>query len=324
MKKLLINLLKPRFFNQVLADVCNFNTVFFADPELYSFWWRVVFIADPHSWRADGSVDVSQLSEALLRLMLVLNDGSPVGFQANGVRDVVKRCWQTSLPGRREDEVAMLIRRLPDELDGLMRTWPLLKAWQSEAANYIKESLWIPDATDEDIGDLRSELDVALASGRLNQGQRRMLTDILDCKPLKFRQVLQERVELARDFLEKGRCCVAGMPRRLLGSESLPPSIDRWFDFIDTVVVFHAYLKLLKEQCQDRRGNMLDCLLPLLRKDGSTDQARLHSDPGCLYYNPRGGSFTSDINFRRRYLRWRGALIMSLWDISEQGKLREW
>jgi hypothetical protein len=320
MGKLLLDIVNPKFFNQVLADMCNFNVVFFADPDLYSFFWRVSFIADPHSWRADGNINAAQLTEALLRLMLVLNDGVAV-FQTDKVRAAVAKYWQTDLPGLPVDDVALLIRKLVDELAGLGRAWPVLQFWQSDAANFLKNDLCLPDRR---VSRFEAQLSSSVRAGRLTPPNRDLLAGILRCRPRVFKQALTTRIFTARGFLEQGRCCVAGMHRRLLEPEYIPPLVDGWFDFVDTIVVFHAYLQLLKDQCLDGDGRPIDILLPLRHDSGSTDTDRLLSRAGWLYYSPRGGSFTNELDLRRQYLRWRNAVIMSLWDISEQGKLREW
>jgi hypothetical protein len=69
-----------KLFRSVFADICAAQFTYMGDPELFTFWYRNVFIADPEAWNiSEGppSPVPRHLWDYLVRLFLVLEVISP-------------------------------------------------------------------------------------------------------------------------------------------------------------------------------------------------------------------------------------------------------
>jgi hypothetical protein len=67
-------------------------------------------------------------------------------------------------------------------------------------------------------------------------------------------------------------------------------------------------------------------LLPRKRNGGGVGREELKNNSdkyAKLLLSQRGGTYTYDAEFRRKYFMWRSAFVMSLFDLSEKSKFYE-
>jgi hypothetical protein len=128
--------------------------------------------------------------------------------------------------------------------------------------------------------------------------------------------------------LSAGRSIVGGRHRPALQAQEVralgnyPYVWDRWFDHCDIAALLHAYLQLLKrEGAVTRTGELAKTFVLERSKADGTPVFDRPDQQAKLLFDPRGGVYTRDFIFRRSYLMWRCALVMSLYDVAEKSKL---
>jgi len=95
-----------------------------------------------------------------------------------------------------------------------------------------------------------------------------------------------------------------------------PVELRRWFDFCSIVGLLRAYLSLLKEKAGVAPGkdNIVE------RDENGEVNKTDHSKQALCRFDPRGGAFTTEPNYRRTSFMLRSALTMSLFDLTEKAK----
>jgi hypothetical protein len=144
------------------------------------------------------------------------------------------------------------------------------------------------------------------------------------------RDEAERTIGAAVDEVEKGGTIV-----RVYAPENvplLPLEALRWYDVTDTAALLRAYLWLIKSESgwgqlgADGRPRRL--LLPRDEANGEVKRGDTKGgvDPSVyakLLLSQRGGTYTYDAEFRRKYFMWRCAFVMSLLDLSEKSKFYE-
>jgi hypothetical protein len=127
----------------------------------------------------------------------------------------------------------------------------------------------------------------------------------------------QELLEPFESFLERLRSTSPLSPADTEKAKDFYP-IYSYILAEDIILLFRAYLKLLKEGSGvDKTHSPI-----LIRKETGEPPTgeELSSNYAEYLFDPRGGSFISNPELRRKYFMWRNAFIMSLFDLSERGK----
>jgi hypothetical protein len=294
-------------FDQVYADICNFNTVFLGKNDLYSFWWLASFATDPENWNTDGRVDTVQAREALLRAFLAMRADSKLSDDF--IWQSIEKYWRHLKKHGVDDGVRAEAFECGKKLSGIAE----YAAWLEHAVTLGKHGLPALRRQREVVDAARS-----VFPARGARPGARFDFDFLNA-------YAEPRAKMARELLEQGRGFPGGQHRASSGpfdpnGTTYPFEADRWFDFCDTVALMHGYLTLLKEESNCENSNHTGRDLVLERQaDGSPVKIRTNCPE--LLFDPRGGTFTTSASFRRKYLKWRCAFVMSLLGITEKAKL---
>ncbi len=324
---------KLMLFDQVFADICNFQTVYGGDKdggELFSYWMLASFVVEPDVWETPTQAGADVFRNMLIRMFLVLG-AAPSAKQDETVwthaEQTVRKYWKQLLElgfvTKEELQKAGLgdedpIGQARVEAQGLRRG--TLAWWFDHAYVLATEPLGLANCWKD-----RQDFETFLHNGHREYA--------LDAIPGPndsewARADLDRWFKDAKDVLRKGEAWVAGRMRPMLREFALsdwrknekspyPYELDRWFDLCETVAVLRAYLSLLKEESEKDAGPIH---LAKREPDGSLGKYKIETHARLLF-DQRGGTVTFDPEFRRKYFMWRCALIMSLYDISEKAKL---
>jgi hypothetical protein len=287
---LLPNGSKSGSFNQLYADICNFHTIYLGNEGLYCFWMLASFVVDPVNWANYDAVDLLQLREALLRMFLTMSGGRTL---KSDTRLRLKNYWHEL-----EDHGVPNISRYIDEaFDWSNRLLQVedFRDWIGFATEFAINGVPLRERY-ESLGRFeawRRQADPAYAgqAGPVpNSGLRWRSREILRILPLAYR------------CLRTGKAYISGRQRdrlRQYGEQPgvYPCEVDRWFDFCDVVALLHQYLVLLKNESLDNSPDPKR----LIRHDATSSPI----PDAKLLFDPRGGTFTCDHDFRRRYFTWR-------------------
>ncbi len=330
-----INEGKLMLFDQVFADICNFQTAYGGDKdggELFSYWMLASFVVEPDVWETPTQASAGVFRNMLIRMFLVLG-AAPSAKQDEKVwtyaEKTVRKYWMQLLD-------LGFVTKGELQKAGLEDNDPIGQA-RAEAQGLRRGTLawWFDRA-------------YVLASAPLGLGNcwndRRKFEKFLRDRYGKWahqkppgsnaedsewaRADLDRWFEDAKSTLREGKAWVGGRMRPMLREFALsdwrknerspyPYELDRWFDLCDTVSVLRAYLSLLKEESEKGAGPIH---LAKREPDGSLGKYKIETHARLLF-DQRGGTVTFDPEFRRKYFMWRCALIMSLYDISEKAKL---
>ena len=324
---------KPeRLFDQIFADICNFVIVFGGnDMDLYAYRSLGNFGASPDLWATPQHVDVSTLREALLRVFLTLCSGpegrNPEADVWRQAEQVVLSYWTELQEYVDQDELGKdgleVCRLIPDALELARRLRCTLRPdWFESAHSLASAPLGFEACCKE-----RSEFESFVA------GKKEYSRVALDRRFRRKDHADWVRADLGPDSkryrnalrsLRKGEAYVAGGFRPALedfakerNGEKYPVELDHWFDFCDTVVVLRAYLSVLQQEAGVRRG-----LKNIVERDEEGNVTETdHSQHAYSRFDPRGGVFTTEPEYRRASFKLRAALAMSLLDLSEKSKL---
>ncbi|MCX6841736.1 MAG: hypothetical protein NTX53_05590 [candidate division WOR-3 bacterium] len=283
-----LRFIRPRFLENVFADICNYATVYLENPRLYAYWFKGCFTIDSGNWLRGGATPNSDaLKSALLRLALVVYRDDQRGSDIDAKRQAqlanaaaaayIGRMW-SELGGGVVDCAEFFGDAM--EFARLVHTYPGgLRMWFQEARRWTRDKLlW-----DSEVAFVRKAAHEAIL--RMQQGR------------------------------------VPGAPSGRAGASLREIEELRRRQFHHVLAVSHAFLLLLmgRSSMGERRR------LNALHRRGGEGQAVKGADvlptDSYLLFDSRGRTFTWDPAFRRQYLRFRNVYTASLWDLSAKAKV---
>ncbi len=332
------------FFDQLYADMCNYRTVFLADHGLYAFGSAASFVVDPVHWGKSGVVDEAAVWEALLRCSLAMLAWVHPDDRAG--RDDVRRALKAYWHELASESRVGAVFSLAESLIRLAQEHSKARKQAMVPGKYVYGQL-------ADVGDwieaarffAKNSLPTKLLAAELSSFGRELKSDGMketyekhflrskdEPRSSRLRSYVthseggtMSRVDEAYACLKSGRAYVGGQARHLLRNierNSYPFEADRWFDFCDTIALMYAYLKLIKNESGiDDPGKQNRMILQRDKEGKVLPKPKDGGKYARLVFDSRGGSFTFDPEFRRKYFMWRSALVMSVYDIAEKAKL---
>ncbi len=294
-------IMSPEFLRHVFSDVCLYHTTYLEHPRPFIYWDRGGFVVDFKHWK-EGSYQLREgkdsLKRALLRLALVLcKDPGP---DSNPNQDSIRENQATVKFGQKY--WAELLNRQEKEQD---------------RSSFFPDAMHFAEALYRQRSDLCSWL--TNAHRWIEQLVRKHLPQI--------RQRTAEHMQaLASGYVPRMTLSeVSWMDRGNLAKVVEQAQDDC---FVHTVALSHAFLRLLMKEATGATGDDFDNaprykgLLIRDEKTGIIDKsAGSHPEDGKLLFDPRGGTFTWDAEFRGRYFMYRCAYTASLADMAARAKV---
>jgi len=290
------------FFNQLFADICNFQIVYLGDVDLYTFWLAANWAFDPSATK--GAKDPYPRDESmLLRVFLAISSDGRLPLDA---LEVVARHWKEPLVSR------VLVEAVHGFCAELMRS-TAIPEWLQQVGKFAVRG--VREMKNLKPGGLKLS-DPPLAAFASN-----------DFAVL--RGQLKQRSLDAKAMLGEGKAFDGGA-LHLADVQSLfdpekqacPLELSRWLDTCDVIVLMHAYLCLLKDAFYPADRDLNSVVPRRDDDDGDIDDNKLHDGKhSTLLFDPRRGTLATTLKSRGDYFMWRCSFVRSLCDMAEKSKL---